>query len=118
MSDSTYEKLSNILLINLILTILLFSIIILMAGFWIWSQIQGIRSDLRKNHEISKIFPAPHTSDKSVVTPPSVPSPKPSSLLSKSTIDFVTAKSNLDKKVFAVSGNNMKQSAGGLKDLI
>ncbi len=116
MSDSDYEKLSNILIFNLILTIILFSIIILMAGLWVWTQIQKIRSDLREGHETARIFPISVVSEK---LPRAIPSPKPSSLLSKSTNDFVAmGKSNLDKKVFAASGNNMKNSSGGLKDLI
>lgn len=119
------ENLSKILLLNLILTIILVSIVFVMAGLWIWSQIQGIRSELRSGQENAKVFPGFSEKATAAAVPQMAASPKPaSSLQSKFTAasDFVTVQQQqqtlLDKKVFAVAGSSMKSSTGGLKDLI
>lgn len=104
-------------------------------SFWFWSRIKNIRRELLdgKNNSIFPIADKPNdnrdsTSNKddnkgdrgdgdNIITSKSV---SPSSLLSKSftSADFV-AKTLLDKKVFAASGQICKSSpSSGLKDLI
>ena len=110
-------------------------------SFWFWTRIQNIRRELR-NGKNNSIFPIADKTNNDLcdkngssngssgsregsgnrgdsddfVTPKSV---SPSSLLTKSftSADFV-AKSLLDKKVFAASGQVCKSPSSGLKDLI
>jgi hypothetical protein len=127
------SSLKTLIITNFILSIFSIVLILIFISFWAWTRIQNVRKELRSGKDNS-IFPIADkcsltTGDNShnnkiedngniFITPVSV-SVSPSSLLAKSltSADFV-AKSLLDKKVFAASGQVYKSPSVGLKDLI
>ena len=121
-SKSEYQKLLNLLFSNLIISILLFFIAFFAVTILILTRIQKLRIELRKLKNGAKIFPDRHilVEKETIIDPISIHKPCPSttSILTKGTNEILTAKAHLDKKIFAAAASSMKNSSGGLKDLI
>ena len=136
-SPSDYQ---NILIANLVLSLLLFSVVLALFVYFAFVKIQGVRKELKAGKlegcggrvfplgedkvdlekvplppPIQQISPSSHPEEATFVP---LKSSTPSSLLSKSftSTDF-TSKTLLDKKCFALAGNQ-KGFSGGLKELI
>ena len=127
--EISLKSLQTLLFTNLILSLFLILFALVSLSFWFWNRIQNVRREL-KGQNNNLIFPisdkpnypvTPEINSTAIpsVAPKSISPSSPSSLLTKSltSADFA-AKSLLDKKVFAASGNVQKSSSAGLKDLI
>lgn len=138
-SASDYQ---NLLITNLILSLILISIVLAVTAFVIFGKIQSVRRELKADY--GRVFPVGDAEkvvadlEKAAQLPPiqqisppllrpaesenvfiSLTSSTPSSLLTKSfTSSDFASKTLLDKKCFALAYGGQKHSSGGLKDLI